>query len=329
LCHHNLEIGSSMKFLKEIFIFTTFSLTLGTFAHSDAPRGYDDLSACKKQDVLWNHIKATTHQELPKLHKFGFPQLFGMTVQELSVKKDRHSDFAPKKWKKFLHRRGAMAKVKITPTSQNKYTGIFSGADCALVRLSLTYRPKGKRDVAPGLALKVLRQGASSANLSALYTLEGQKKDFNFFKNPLSNIVPMGDSLGLKVVHSLFKKVSGYPEEIVLNHMAATREIGKKESDPKAPRHIFFVPNEKLSFSSSKHDVRNDFLSIPTGTLLYSIYAVNEDKNDFNYINYEKSDIPDFVDNASKVGEIHTTSEFVASEFGDTGIFFRHELRSK
>jgi hypothetical protein len=316
---------SLQQFTLALLLFSTGSL----FAQTTSWSGYDQLSACQKQEVLWSKIKATTHQSLPKLHKFGFPQLFGMTVQELKIKEERHADFAPKGWKKFLHRRGAMAKVKFIPTEENKYTGIFASADCALIRLSLTYRPKGKRDVAPGLALKVLRDKHHSANLSALYTLEGQNKDFNFFKNPLSNIVPLGDSLGLKVVHSLFRKVSRYPEEILLEDMAAVSEQGDKSKNPAAPRQLFFVPNPNLNFSSAEHDVRQDFLSIAAGTSLYKVFAVSDDKKKFDYQEYQKSDISKFLDDSIQIGEVITTSEFVASEFGDTGIFFRHELRAK
>ena len=34
-----------------------------------------------------------------------------------------------------------MAKVKFVPVSQHKYTGLFKGFDCALLRLSLTFKP--------------------------------------------------------------------------------------------------------------------------------------------------------------------------------------------
>ncbi len=34
-----------------------------------------------------------------------------------------------------------------------------------------------------------------------------------------------------------------------------------------------------------------------------------------------------FVKEAEHVGDIVTTSEFLSSEFGDDGIFFRHQFR--
>ncbi len=252
-------------------------------------------------------------------------QLMGMTLQELSKKKNYHSDFSPKNWKKYLHERGVMAKIKFESVGEHSYSGAFQGHECGLLRLSLTYRPTKSRDVAPGLALKLLRDGHESANLSALYSLDGQKKNYNFFENPLSNIVPITGGIGPKLVHSLFKRVSDYPEELLLNHMADIDEHGKKASSSVAPRQIFFVPNSQLKFNSSAHDIREDILTIEAGTKLYDVYAYTN--KEYDYYDYEDEDIAQFVKKAEKIGHITTTSEFIASEFGDTGIFFRHETR--
>ncbi len=300
-------------------------LLLLTLSTSTFGASYNSLSSCAKQEYIWNKIKSTEYKELPKFSKFGVMQLMGMTLQELSKKENYHDDFAPKNWKKYLHERGVVAKVKFVSTGKHNYTGAFQGHECGIIRLSLTFRPTKSRDVAPGLALKLLRDGHESANLSALYRLEGQKKNYNFFENPLSNIVPIAGGIGPKLVHSLFKRVSDYPEEILLNHMAELDEHGKKVDKLVAPRQLFFVPNSGLKFSSSKHDIRKDILTIEEGTTLYDVYAYTDAK--FDYFDYEPEDIEKFLGKAEKIGHISTTSEFTASSFGDTGIFFRHELR--
>ncbi len=293
------------------------------------PQGYEQLSACAKQQILWDQIEKTKHKELPEFKKFGALQLLGMGIQAIRKKENCHSDVAPKGWKKYLHRRGSVAKVKIIPVENQPFSGIFEGADCGLIRLSITYRPKGKRDFAPGLALKVLRDQVPSANVSALYKLDGQGDNFNYFENPLSNIVPIGTGVGLKLVHSIFRRVSDYPEEILVDHLATRTQDGKKVRSVNSPRQIFFVPTGELSFSSSKHDVRDDFHSIPAGTTLYTVYAAPEKYDSFDYYNYEVKDIKKFVSESTPVANIVTTSPFISSEFGDTGIFFRHELRPK
>lgn len=292
------------------------------------PKGWKRFSACKKQEKLWEGIELTKHKELPEFNKLGVFQVLKMMEQNLNIKGNYKSDFRPKGWIKYLHRRGSMAKVRIKSTGNHPYTGIFKGAECGLIRLSLTSKPDKSRGVAPGLALKILRDGQDSANVSALYSLSGQGKDYNFFKYPLSNIVPKGDSLGEIAIHKIFKKYSRYPEELMVDHMSAVDESGVTERNVKSPRQIFFFPNRELGFSSSKHDVRTDFAKIPVGTTIYKIYAVNDKHRGFQYSNYNIiKHMNDFLKDSTLIGEVVTTSPFIASEFGDTGILFRHELR--
>jgi hypothetical protein len=293
---------------------------------ASVPANYQALSGCAKQEALWDRIQESEHKELPAYRKFGALQLLGMSRQELGHKGSHQSDFAPKGWKKYLHRRGSIAKVKIVPR-RPQYSGVFAGADCALLRLSLTYRPGGSRAVAPGLALKVLRDGVPSANVSALVSLDGQEKDYNFFRNPMSNIVPTGSSFGQKMVHRVFRKVSRYPEELVLEDMAAVDARGRSASNAVAPRQLFFVPTASVTFSADAHDVREDFAAIPAGTVVYELHALPARFKDFDYSEYTDEKVQEFLRESEHVADIVTTSEFVASEFGDDGIFFRHQLR--
>lgn len=291
------------------------------------PNAYESLSACEKQDVLWKKVQESTYKELPDYKKMGLVQLVRMGMQEIKLKGDLHSDFAPEGWVKHLHRRGAMAKVKIVPL-QSQYTGIFQGADCGFLRLSLTYKVAGSRPVAPGLALKVLRDGTSSANISALVSLEGQGKDFNFFKYPMSNIVPMSSQFGQKLVHGIFGKVTSYPEELVVSDMSAVGSHGEKIANAVYPRQLFFVPSKDLEkFSSDEHDVRDDFAKIQEGSVVYHVYALTKKHVNFNYANYNSEMAKDFLKDSEHIADIVSTSEFLASEFGDDGIFFRHQLR--
>jgi len=307
---------------------------VGNEAESEQPRSpasipenYESLKAQEKQDILWDEVRATAYKELPEYKKFGVMQLISMSRQEIATKESLHSDFAPKGWKKYLHRRGAIAKVKIVPRDGQKYTGIFQGADSAFLRLSLTYKVTGSRPVAPGLALKVLRDGTYSANISALVSLNGQEKDHNFFQHPMSNIVPIGDGLGQSLVHKIFRKVSKYPEELVASDMAAINSQGEKIKDVVAPRQLFFIPSQGLTFAHDEHDVREDFMNIPEGTTVYQIHVAPEKYKDYDYSKYTPEDVAAFVKESHHVADIVTTSEFIASAFGDDGMFFRHQLR--
>lgn len=294
---------------------------------ASVPANYESLKACEKQDVLWQRIRQTEHRALPALRDFGALQLLAMSKQEVGLKGSNHSDFAPKGWKKYLHGRGSIAKVRIVPRD-GAYTGAFQGADCGLLRLSLTYRPRGSRPVAPGLALKILRDGIPSANVSALVSLEGQGKDFNLFRHPMSNIVPVSAGFGQILVHRIFKRASSYPEELGTADLAGFDVHGAKVAEASVPRQLFFVPGDLPEFVLAEHDFREDLSKIPAGTTIYSLYAAPEKYRDFNYAeDYENKDSSVFLKESRHIADIVTTSEFIASEFGDDGIFFRHQLR--
>lgn len=295
-------------------------------APASVPANYEGMKACEKQELLWERSVATTYKELPPYKKLGVSQLFRMSRQEISLKGTVYSDFAPENWVKYLHRRGSLAKVKIVPVSL-KYTGVFKGAECALLRLSLTYKVTSSKPVAPGLALKILRDGAPSANVSALVSLNGQEKNFNFFQNPMSNIVPTGSGIGQKLVHRLFRRVSPYPEELLVDHMASVDALGVTEEKSISPRQLFFVPVENGKFSSEEHEVRDDFATIPEGTKIYELRALSEKHVGFDYAEYSSAMAESFVKESEHIADIVTTSEFISSSFGDDGIFFRHQFR--
>lgn len=291
------------------------------------PNNYESMKACDKQNILWDRILNSSYKDKPDFRKFGLFQLIAMSAQEVSIKGKRQSDFAPSGWKKYIHGRGSIAKIKVIPKSE-KYTGVFQGAECGLLRLSLTYKPKKSRPVAPGLALKILRDGIPSGNISALLSLAGQELDYNFFKNALSNIIPLSHEFGQKIVHRIFKKATKYPEEILANDLAQFDAHGETVQTVSSPRQIFFVPHSDLKFKSEEHDVRDDFATIPAGTTIYQIYAVPEKYESFNYVDdYSIEKIPQILSEAEPIADIVTTSEFVSSEFGDEGIFFRHSMR--
>ena len=112
-----------------------------------------------------------------------------------------------------------------------------------------------------------------------------------------------------------------------MEHLSEISPSGSPIHEPVAPRQIFFVPNEELSFSESRHDMREDFLNLKPGTKLYTVYSVPRTEEFQKFHNYQIKDIKNHKEKAVPIGEIVTTSEFIASEFGDTGIFFKHEAK--
>ncbi len=291
---------------------------------ASVPAHYERLSAGEKQDILWGLVEESTHATLPAYAPFGALQLAAMGMQELGLKGRRQSDFAPDGWTKHLHRRGAIAKVRLVPRAGH-FTGVFAGAEHGLLRLSLTYKVEGDRPVAPGLALKILRDGVPSANVSALVALDGQGRDHNFFKSPMSNIVPAGAGMGQRLVHRLFSRVSRWPEELRVEHMAQLDARGSTVGNTISPGHLFFVPGPELKSAASPHDVREDFLAIPAGTVVYTLHAAPPRQDPGAAYTHEEA--MQLLARSTPIADLVTTSPFLASQFGDEGIFFRHEFR--
>ncbi len=85
--------------------------------------------------------------------------------------------------RKFFHSVGNVAKVKFIPVENTAgFTGIFKdGADYGLIRLSLSKKPNLEKSTpegavdnyVPGFGLKFLRDGIPSANIVAMYSVNG------------------------------------------------------------------------------------------------------------------------------------------------------------
>jgi hypothetical protein len=74
---------------------------------------------------------------------------------------------------KFIHAIGAVAKVKFLSYGNHPYSGIFKGADQGLIRFSSAATPTKTQPMVPGFGLKFLRDGKDSANLVAMYSVDG------------------------------------------------------------------------------------------------------------------------------------------------------------
>lgn len=79
---------------------------------------------------------------------------------------------------KYIHSVGNVAKVSFVPTSNDEgYTGIFEGAEHGYIRMSCAAEPNTDKPASgnfiPGMGLKFLRDGIHSANLVAMYSVNG------------------------------------------------------------------------------------------------------------------------------------------------------------
>jgi len=289
------------------------------------PENYQQMAACDKETLLWqNGVKQTQYKEgeRPELKPVDIGGLINKVLWD-KVKRD--SDVAPLGYEKPIHPYGAMATVAFEATGNHPYTGVFKGAECGLVRLSVTGAPSD-RGFAPGLAWKTFVDGKESSNVSALYTLSGQGDNHNFFANELSQYVSpeANDTLGSTVLFSL---VSTKPTRLMTENLAATQANGQTESSPKAPTQIYFVPTADVKdrFSSSAHDFRDDLTTLSAGTALYDVYATDQRIRTSWFSSLTKRYARDRRNSAVKVGTIRLTSDMTTSAFGDGGVFFKHQ----
>jgi hypothetical protein len=220
--------------------------------------------------------------------------------------------------KKLIHTVGGIAKAKIVWTTENKYTGMFKAANNVLVRFS-TATEADSNGMTPALAIKAFRDGYPSANIIAMYELDGQKS-LNFFENNLCTHLAARPTLPakLQILGAKFKIQSSYPGCLGLSEFASYTESGAKVTWPQFPWVLMFQPNPALSKSMSGNkdtDIAGVLSrTIPQGSILYKIYAVPDpwSPNQLEYLGY-----------------IETTSAFRASAFGDLTVFFKHTFEEE
>ncbi len=280
------------------------------------PVDYLRWSAKEKQDFLWHErILKFQYDRLPPLQKID---VIGLFLTTLRKKMDDASDEAPPHWKKAIHAHASVAKIQFLPTHPTPFTGLFQGADYGLLRLSLTGDPSD-RGFAPGLAIKWLVDGHPSEDFSALVSLNGQGKNYNFFANEFSNIVPVVNQLGPLLINLIFMRVSKNPTKLSLQGLGEIDQQGRSIASPHSPTQIFLVPSQTVQFPESpEHDFREDLATIAPGTMLFLVYGTDSQTG---------TTATQQAENRSKaqlIGHIQTTSEFVASSYGDSRLFFRH-----
>ena len=149
---------------------------------------------------------------------------------------------------KYIHSVGSVGKVHFVPARSGvPYSGILEGADYGLVRLSSAIAPASY--IAPGMGLKFLRDGMDSANLVAMYSVEGQPGDWNFFSHDFTTIIGASTSVETKALAYKFSSATEYIQVSGLSEMATYDEHGKEVSgdDFSQPFMLRFQPADDVS----------------------------------------------------------------------------------
>lgn len=296
-------------------MFKIFALALLvglTLSASFGGSQYESQTRQQKMTQLWNEItKDTTPGSFPSGLKLG-----GIFVESMTPTFDHRADTLPDGRVKYIHSVGVVGQVQLIPEPNQPYSGVFSGSDSVLLRLSCAKAPDTSKtspsealdNFTPGLGIKFLRDGQPSANVVAMYGVNGFDS-WNFFAKDASNHIPSASGVALTLVATKFSSATPRIQTIGLKDLAAFNQNGEPQ-EPKFPFQIFFraTPEVQGMFSDYFNDsYMNQLQEIPAGTTLYELLAV---------------DAPNGC--PVKIGTIRTVTKFTSSKFSDEQLFFKH-----
>ncbi len=290
------------------------SILLMNFIACDfSSQTYFNKPASEKMNLLWHKLAENQNS----LGFYSDLTVAGIFLERMQPSFGVVGDEFQAGRKKLIHTVGAVVQTQFISTNKHIYTGVFEGCKNVLIRLSIAKKQdisksstKGALDnFAPGMAIKFLRDGFPSANLQAMYRVNGQES-WNFFKNNFSNHIPAASGLQFKALGLKFSSATRYIQTVGLRDLSAIRQNGDIVKTPKYPFKLIFKPSEELRNKYSDEystDYMDQLKAVPKGSVLYSVYAISQ---------------PNQIE--EKIGELRTTSEMISSYWGDESLFFRH-----
>ena len=295
---------------------------LGSNDSVASPNGYEQMSGCNKQKFLWQEkLLPTVYRDKPGLNFGGWRDLIRILKAPTLLLNpaqtfDNVSDEMPTGKPKIVHAFGSVAKVVFKSSKTHPYTGLFAADEvCGLARLSIAGSPLAI-GFTPGMAVKFFVDGKPSVNIEVMNSLEGQGSDWNFFARSMTNSLPKTHislmdpkTVLLKVAEQALARVKPDPLYLPVTPFAEVDVKGIRIEHPIAPKVVVFSPLEApnaIFRNNEDQDFRDVLAKIPVGTPIYEVYG---------------------LDSSNKrvlIGTLETASPFVASQFGDQRLFFRH-----
>ncbi len=290
------------------------------------PANYESLKASDKLQILWALVsnKPVTEEKL-ELESMSFGDILsGLSASFAAEAFLNNGDEMAAGRDKVIHANGAVASVEFTPESASPFTGVFHSGAVGMIRLSIA--APNLDNFTPGLALKFFIDGKSSSNLVAMYSLNGQGSDLNFFRFPFGTTIADPEGIVLKLGAKAFDaarevvrdEIGSAPSSstvIPMNDLASVEKSGQlvPKAELRVPTQLKFVPTAKATHFfeeqgvSGARDFRATLARFPVGAGLYRVYAYDHSK-------------------LILIGKITTTSTFVASKFGDKHLYFKHPV---
>lgn len=268
----------------------------------------------KQRAIFYDKIVPSAYAALPDLSRGLLLGLEGLTsparVAELSRAFAADGDERPPERRrlKIMNTYGTVALFDFVADPRSPYTGIFKGGS-GVMRFSYAGPPSLVGNV-PGLGLKFFVDGKPSQDMVFMNGFSSQGPSTNVFQKPFSNDLPEPESPLMKAVKGLFEKASGRSNVLHqdLTSLGAVAADGSAAASPAAPYQVFLEPTHQDGISpDTANDFRSDLAGVKPGTAVYDVVAVSGPGGEKVHI-----------------GRIVTGSPFVASEYGDKALFFKH-----
>jgi len=302
-----------MQLRASSLLLLTASSCLG-FEETSSPE-YIAKTAAEKSDIIWANVMEDTTPgdwygilEMPGIFTESMCPTLRAPGDELPFEEGIISDGTRYK---YIHTVGTVGQVEWRSLGGHPYTGIFEGATKCYARLSQAKEPAPPSPgTAPGMGLKCLRDGIDSANFVAMWSVNGQDS-WNFFKNDFTTHI---GAAGLELVPLAlkFSEATNYVQQVGLSDMAAFSEDGTPAAATLMPFMLRFKPSGEVSFPDEYvNDWLEDLMSVPVGTVLYTIWAMDKPEE----LGGVETHIADLV----------LTSELTTTNWGDKHMFFRHQ----
>jgi len=273
------------------------------------------LTACEKYNRHMNAMRETAYARLPLTSPDArsLVKLFERTATARTFLNDSDErDVAVQGTVKPIHTLGVSAGVEYVPTedAKTKYTGVFETGGIGILRLS---RATNSEPFTPGMALKLFIDNEPSVNVHAMYSLDGQSNDYNFFRHEFTTHVKPPVKPLLKVLAFFFRRalpsVSQDPNErpvdetfLPLLETAMVRRDGTFEVSPKGPKELHFVSEHEIDATDERDFRENIIKTVRNDSILYDVKDENDDK----------------------IGHVRVIEGFIASEHGDA-MHFKHQ----
>lgn len=263
-----------------------------------------------KQEQLWREAAALPYRRLPALGSAGIGGSLRDTLRVLNKNLLERTFTSPEVGEsrdvreprsKIFHPFGAVAKVAFVPAPGHRYTGVLHSGAPGLARLSLA---TDDRMLIPGIALKLLVDGAASLNVHAIPSFDPQQSR-DFFERAPSTTIPPPNNIAIKLF-SRFARSTADPLSRSVAHLGARDAAGQAPLGPYAPQRLIFRPGDVHFSSSSAADFRDQLATVAPGSVINRVFAAGPNQAPVH------------------VADVRTESPFVASSFGDRVLHFVH-----